>query len=107
MNSVREILKDISFSNESGTLKKGYNSGKELLTEVSKIPNDTINGSLSEFSYNHFDGASGTIDSIFPNELGSANQGTTSAIKMCYTAIDAINEVLKKIGKYAQGFVTN
>ena len=64
------------------------------MDDLSSVPDNTVGGALSPYSYDHFDGTGtpGAVDSLFPAILGTAAVGGPSgAMNISYYAVNLIN----------------
>jgi hypothetical protein len=96
-----------SVDDDAGTATKQANDqGVTLLDDISKIPTGTAGSAMSAFTYNNFDGTSGTIDSTFPGTLGSVS-GTDGKIYSAYEAVFTVNFKINLIMVAASRFRDN
>lgn len=108
IGSVQTELQKLDITNTAGVTYPAYTEGNNLLDTLSKIPDNTIGGTMAAYTYPTFDGSAGTISSNFPTILGSASTSTPSgAMNASYFAINKINQGFSTISSQATGFTGN
>lgn len=63
---------------------------------------------MASFSYNHFDGTPGPVNSIFPTVLGNADATAgRGSVNTAYQSLLTVNNDFKKIGTDCTSFIND
>lgn len=105
---VENQLDNLKYTDTGGAVRLAYEEGLLLLDDLSSVPDGSVGGALSAFSYDHFDGtgSAGAVDSLFPAILGTADTTSPSgAMNISYSIVKLVNDNLRTVADGAQAFI--